>query len=130
MMMFNIFYIPACDGQILGWFLVLEIVFDIMYSDRLEIAEGPPKGHRLIVLEMSCLRIGVSISASCLIFSVVTLFAKKAQRTHEEGTGKGLQGLASSSSAGMPRAPHRADPHPERLYRRRHRLLWLRTPLK
>ena len=82
------------------------------------------------MLEMSCLRIGVGMSVIWLIFSVVTLFAKKAQRTREEGTGKGLQGLASSSSAGIPRAPHRADPHPERLYRRRHRLLWPRTPLQ
>ena len=66
-----------------------------MYSDRLEIAEGPPKGHRLIVLEMSCLRAGVGINVIWLIFSVVTLSAKKAQRTHEEGTWKGLSGLAS-----------------------------------
>ena len=94
-------------------------------------AERSPKDCRLNVLEISCLYVEVGISVIWLIFSVVTLFAKKAQRTHEEGIGKGLQGLASLSSAGIPRAPHRADPpHPERLYRRRHRLLWLRTPLQ
>ena len=86
MMMFNIFYIPACDGQILGWFLVLEIVFDIMYSDRLEIAEGPPKGHRLIVLEMSCLCVLVGAGAILLIPSRFVKTTKKAQRTHEEGS--------------------------------------------
>lgn len=71
MMIFNIFYILACDGQILDWFLVLEIEFDIMYSDRRETAEGSSRGPGLIVMEMSCLCVSIGIITIRFIFSTL-----------------------------------------------------------
>ena len=53
-----------------------------------ETAEGSPKGHGVIVLEMSCLCVCVDVSVIWLIFSAIVLLAKKAQRTHEEVTKK------------------------------------------
>lgn len=49
-----------------------------------ETAEGLPKGHGLIVLEMNCLCVSVGAGVIWLISSVIALLAKKAQRTHEE----------------------------------------------
>lgn len=49
-----------------------------------ETAEGSPKGYGLIVLEMSCLCVSVGAGVIWLISSVITLLAKKAQRSHEE----------------------------------------------
>ena len=49
-----------------------------------EKTEGSPKGHGLIVLEMSCLCVCVDASVIWLSSNSIALLAKKAQRTHEE----------------------------------------------
>ena len=53
--------------------------------DRRETAEGPPRGHGLIALEISVLRSWHGILCSWLVFSGFAKSTKKAQRRHIEG---------------------------------------------
>ena len=53
--------------------------------DRRKIAEGPPRGHGLIALEISVLWGWHSVLCCRLVFSGFAKSTKKAQRRHIEG---------------------------------------------